>query len=200
MLIHNWAILVVVSLFAFSTQATDIKENNAIEVAVKQASEAAPEHIVKNASFMRFAHGKFNIIKAGTNDFTCLVVHEPNGRYEPSCFNKPAMKSVFFSYQMHMKYLYMGYDAKQTHQKLVQAFQLGELPKPETGSLVYMMSRNNRNYVHHTKTLRKGVPHQMYFYPKLADETFSLGGHSSKHWPALWQGFPAMSALIVPVQ
>lgn len=178
-----------------TAQASDLKENEKIEMEIRQASEGAPAHIVEHASFMRFVDGAFQLIKTGTNGFTCLVVHEPLGRYEPSCFNPPAMKSVFYTYQMHMKYLYMGYDYAQTYQKLVQAFENGTLPLPEPASLVYMMSPNNQNYYPQTNTVKKGMPHQMYFYPKLSDETFSLAADG----PFLWQGFPAMSALIVPV-
>ena len=187
--------LALLLFYVATAQASDLKANNDIEIAINQAGEAAPKHIVKDASFMRFEQGKFHLIKTGSNGFTCLVVHEPNGRYEPSCFNTPAIKSVFYTYQMHMKYLYMGYDEKQTYQKLVDAFKQGDLPLPETASLVYMMSPKNINYDPSTKTLRKGMPHQMYFYPKLTDTTFSLG----ERGPFLWQGFPAMSALIVPV-
>jgi hypothetical protein len=188
-----------VSLFFFltvsSTQATDLKEQESIKKEIQQASEAAPVHIVEHASFMRFVDGEFRSVKTGSNGFTCLVVREPLGRYEPTCFNPPAMKSVFYTYQMHMKYLYMGYDYSQTYQKLVQAFEHKKLPLPEPASLVYMMSPNNQNYYPQSKTVKKGMAHQMYFYPKLTDETFSLASGG----PFLWQGFPAMSALIVPV-
>lgn len=180
---------------ALSAQAADLKEQDSIQIEIRQASEAAPAHIVEHASFMRFVDGEFRSIKTGTNGFTCLVVREPLGRYEPTCFNPPAMKSVFYTYQKHMKYLYMGYDYPQTYQRLVQDFEDKKLPLPEPASLVYMMSPNNQNYYPQTKTIKKGMAHQMYFYPKLTDETFSLGSDG----PFLWQGFPAMSALIVHV-
>lgn len=189
----------IILLSTATAQGTDFKGQKAnlevVQKEIQQASEAAPLHITEHASFMTFTNGEFRLIKSGSNDFTCLVVREPNGRYEPACFNQPAMNSVFYTYQMHMKLMYMGYDAKQTYQKLALAFEGGQLPLPETASLVYMMSPNNETYDQHKKVLKKGMRHHMYFYPKLAYNTFSLAPQG----PSLWQGFPAMSALIVKV-
>ncbi|MFT6989721.1 MAG: hypothetical protein ACJASL_001694 [Paraglaciecola sp.] len=195
MYLSKWFVNLFLISITLPSQATDLKVKKDIQTEIRQASEAASAHIVEHASFMRFVDGEFRLIKTGTNGFTCLVVREPLGRYEPTCFNPPAMQSVFYTYQMHMKYLYMGYDYPQTYQKLVQAFEDEKLPLPEPASLVYMMSPKNQNYYPQTKTIKKGMPHQMYFYPKLTDETFSLASGG----PFLWQGFPAMSALIVPV-
>lgn len=195
MYLSKWFVSLLFISTAIPTQATDLKEQDDIQTEILQASEAAPKHIVEHASFMRFVDGEFQLIKTGTNGFTCLVVREPLGRYEPTCFNPPAMQGVFYTYQMHMKYLYMGYNSQQTYQILVQAFEDKKLPLPEPASLVYMMSPNNQNYYPQSKTVKKGMAHQMYFYPKLTDETFSLASGG----PFLWQGFPAMSALIVPV-
>jgi hypothetical protein len=195
MYISKWFISLLFISTALSAQATDLKEHEMIQTEISHASEGAPEHIVEHASFMQFVDGEFHLIKTGSNGFTCLVVREPLGRYEPTCFNPPAMKSVFYTYQMHMKYLYMGYDCSQTYQKIVQAFEHEKLPLPEPASLVYMMSPNNQNYYPQSKVVKKCMAHQMYFYPKLSDETFALASGGS----SLWQGFPAMSALIVPV-
>jgi hypothetical protein len=194
MYLSKWFTSIFFILTSLFIQASDLKEYGVIQAEVIQASEAAPTHIVQHANFMQFVDGKFRLIKSGTNDFTCLVIREPLGRYEPACFNQPAMKSVFYSYQMHMKYLYMGYNYQQTYQALAQAFEHKKLPLPEPASLVYMMSPNNQNYYPQTKSIKKGMAHQMYFYPKLTDDVFSLAAGG----PFLWQGFPAMSALIVP--
>jgi hypothetical protein len=92
---------------------------------------------------MRFIDGKFELLKMGTNGFTCLVVREPLGRYKLTNFNQPAMKSILYTYQIHMKSLFIGYDYQQTYPILAQTFGHGILPLPKSASLVYIMSPNN---------------------------------------------------------
>ncbi|MGJ8678933.1 chromate transporter [Paraglaciecola sp.] len=168
---------------------------NEQQTVIKQASEGAPAHITDSASFMMFSQGGFELIKQGNNNFTCLVVSNPQGRYEPSCFNQEAMRSVFPSYELQMQYLYQGLSHSKTVKKLADAFKQGQLPNAEHGSLVYMMSKHNKYFDPHHGTLGDSPVHQMYFFPKLADNTFSL----VKGGPFLWQGFPHLSALIVVV-
>lgn len=123
------------------------------------------------------------------------MVSNPQGRYEPSCFNQQAMRSVFPAYELQMKLLYQGVSHPETDKKLAEAARQNNLPAAEHGSLVYMMSKHNKYYNSHHDSLGSSPVHQMYFFPKLADSTFSLKSGS----PMLWQGFPHLSALIVVV-
>ncbi len=177
---------ILISQIFYSQTPEEIQE-------IKYASEAAPNHITDNASFMMFKDGKYVEIKKGTNNFTCFVIRNPNGRYEPSCLNEEAMRSIFPTYEMHTQLLYNEVSDKNALTKIEEAFKEGIIPTAETGALVYMMSPNNKVYNHNTKSLIKMPAHQMYFYPKISDETFSLTGTS----PWLWQGYPHLSSLIV---
>ncbi len=163
---------------------------------IKNASEAAPEHITSAATILKFTGTEFIPIQKGTNNFTCFTVTEPKGRFEPACLNKEAMRSVFPTYALHMKLMYKGFSYTETSKKLGAAYKKGEIPTAETAALVYMMSPNNIVYDPKTDAVRPFPTHQMYFYPKLENETFSL----KKGPPWLWQGFPHMSALIVYVK
>lgn len=176
-------------LFATYAQAQSREQQEII-----LASEAAPDHISNEASFMIFDGGEFHYIKKGSNNFTCMVIREPKGRFEPACLNREAMASVFPTYEMHMKLMYeAGLSMEETLQALARAHQQGQIPNATTGSLVYMMSPNNKVYDYRRQALVSSPVHQMYFYPKLNDETFSLEPGSV----FLWQGYPHLSALIV---
>ncbi|MGK0299024.1 MAG: hypothetical protein ACI9XC_002650 [Gammaproteobacteria bacterium] len=159
------------------------------------AAEGAPKHITDEASYLKFVNGKFESIKKGTNNFTCFVVREPKGRYEPSCLNEEAMRSVFPTYELQMNLLYSGLSYEETYKRTELAFKNTQIPTAEVGSLVYMMSPNNKFYNQSTEKLERSPVHQMYYYPKLQDSTFSIKDGP----PWLWQGFPHMSALIVVV-
>lgn len=174
---------------AFSAQASALTDEERQEI--KYASEGAPSNVTDNASFMKFEDGQFKLFKKGSNNFTCLVVRDPKGRFEPSCFNQEAMRTVFYTYQFHMAKLYSGH----TEQQAMAAIAKAHLPVAETGSLVYMMSPNNKMYNYKKEKLGTTPIHHMYYFPKLPNETFALGKGS----PRLWQGYPHLSALIVVI-
>lgn len=157
------------------------------------ASQAAPSNITEHASFMMFRDGGFVLLKEGKNNFTCLVVRNPQGRFEPSCFNTEARNSVLYTYELEMKLLYEGMSPEGVLSVINNHFLEGTLPTAITGSLVYMMSPNNKFYNYSTKTLGTTPIHQMYYYPKLPDQTFSLPTGRVM----LWQGYPHLSALII---
>lgn len=182
----------IFSLFLTSTFSIELNDQQIISM----ASEAAPDNVTSNATIMKFADGKFHTIRTGSNNFTCMVVSNPNGRYEPSCFNEEAMRSVFPTYQYEMSQLYQGKNQETVNQLINSEFKKGKLPSAEHGALVYMMSPNNKWYDEKSNSLKPTPVHQMYYYPKLSNETFSL---SSKD-VFMWQGYPHLTALIVVVE
>lgn len=182
----------LLALILFAAQpALSLSDQDNAEI--KFASEGAPKHITENASFMKFENNKFVRIVKGKNNFTCLVVREPKGRFEPSCFNEQARRSILPTYELHMSLLVKGFSNKEVYTKIGLAFDKGELPGAETGSLVYMMSSNNRTSILESGKFYPTPVHQMFYYPRLKDEVFSLKGSTS----SLWQGFPHLSALVV---
>ena len=84
------SIVVLCSFFTPDSWALTALE----EAEIAAASEAAPSHITGNATFMIFREGRFETISKGTNNFTCLVMRNPQGRFEPACLNEEAMSSV----------------------------------------------------------------------------------------------------------
>ncbi len=179
-------VCLVLATECFALSKEDVKE-------IAHAAEAAPLHITGDATFLKFRNSKFVKIKNGKNNFTCFVVREPKGRYEPSCLNEQAVRSILPAYELHMKLLYKGLSYDETYAAIDKAFKSGKLPTAETGSLVYMMSPNNKFY--YKGKIVSTLIHHMYFYPKLDDKVFSLAEGPI----SLWQGFPHLSALIVSV-
>ena len=78
--------MIVASIYSTHCYAIDIQRE------ILLASKAAPTYITNSASYMIFQNGKFELIKQGENNFTCLVVRNPEGRFEPACFNEQAMR------------------------------------------------------------------------------------------------------------
>ena len=186
----KYLILVLLNL----TCATCFALSEIDRLEIQRASEGAPPHITKDATFLKFEDGKFALVQQGSNNFTCAVIHDPNGRYEPSCFNEQAVRSILPAYELHMKLLYEGKSYDETYTLLKGAFASGKLPTSESAALVYMMSPNNKIY--RDGQLKSSPVHQMYFFPKLKNDVFSLGQGPV----SIWQGFPHLSALIVVLE
>lgn len=186
-------LLPLITLFA-ATPVTGAEFS--IEAEIAAASEAAPANVTAAATYLAFEQDHFQILRTGTNNFTCLVIRDPQGRFEPACLNEEAMRSVFPTYALEMKLLYAGTAPSDIKRHLSEAYSAGQIPAAEPGALVYMMSQNNLNYNADSEILAPTPVHQMYYFPKISDETFSLTGNLPVR---LWQGFPHLSALIVDV-
>jgi len=188
--------IVILHLFAVMALVPAASAESSIETEIALAAEAAPTQITNEASYLLFEHDSFRTLRSGTNNFTCLVVRNPQGRSEPACFNAEAMRSVFPTYELEMKLLYAGTPIAEVTQRLSEAFNDGLIPAAETGALVYMMSQNNLYFNPATEVLGPTPVHQMFYFPKLSDETFSLNGNPTTR---LWQGYPHLTALIVDI-
>jgi hypothetical protein len=186
--------LIGLCLFFCALQAHALTEQEQREIA--EASEAAPAQITRDASFMIFRNGHFERIRAGTNNFTCLVMRDPAGRFEPACLNAQAMASVFPTYEFHTARLYEGATQETVMSEIKSRFDAGKLPSAAVGALVYMMSARNGRYDARGERVATISPHQMYFMPKIPNEWFTLARGPG---PSLWQDYPHMSCLIVPV-
>ncbi|MCG8412920.1 MAG: hypothetical protein MI746_01765 [Pseudomonadales bacterium] len=186
-------LILVITLFAATTVANT---EFSIEAEIAAAAEAAPPHITAAATYLAFEQDHFQTLRTGTNNFTCLVIRDPQGRFEPACLNEEAMRSVFPTYALEMKLLYAGTPPSAIKQRLADAYSAGQIPTAEPGAIVYMMSQNNLNYNAATEILAPTPVHQMYYFPKMPDETFSLTANLPVR---LWQGFPHLSALIVDI-
>ena len=135
--------ILLLSLLAMPLLASKFSDSEIIAM----ASEGAPDDITSKATIMKFDNDQFRTIRKGKNNFTCMVISDPQGRYEPSCFNKEAMRSVFSTYEFQMRQLYEGKTHEVVNQEIQEEFKKGHLPTAETGALVYMMSPNNKMFI-----------------------------------------------------
>ncbi len=186
----------LLSIATLFTSAPVASAEYSVEAEIAAASEAAPAHITDGATYLAFEQGSIRTIRNGTNNFTCIVIRDPQGRFEPACLNEEAMRSVFPTYELEMKLLYAGTPPAEVKHHLSDAYNAGDIPTAEVGALVYMMSTNNLNFNAATEILAPTPVHQMYYFPKMPDETFSLKGELPVR---LWQGYPHLSALIVDI-
>ena len=88
------------------------------ESEVPDAQEAAPKHITQEATFLVWSVDRYITKIKGTNEFTCLVLKDMKGRFEPSCLNKAAMESVLPVYEYQTQLLLNGENISDIYKKI----------------------------------------------------------------------------------
>ena len=164
-----------------------------IESELEQAKEAAPIHITSNASYMVWESAHFVTKVQGSNGFVCLVLKDPQGRYEPSCLNQKAMKSIFPIYEYQTKLLYQGKNIDTIYKNIAEKVKAGEFILPDHGTLVYMMSPKNKFYRHRQGKLIDVPPHIMLYHPKIDSD--SLGFNGKNGLPMFYDEYPHLSVI-----
>ncbi len=182
-----WLLLLISPLVFAGNSITQLEKEIAL------AKEAAPVHITKDANFMIWEENKFVFKIKGDGDFVCLVLRDDKGRYEPSCLNQSAMKSVLPIYEFQARELYKGKSINEIYQKISEKVASGEFPKAEPGALVYMMSPKNKFYDHFNNKLMDITPHVMLYYPKLKQESMGFNGQDGL--PMMYDEYPHLTVV-----
>ena len=165
----------------------------AYETELKDAAEGAPKHITKNASYMVWSGDKYVSKLKGSNEFVCLVLRDSKGRFEPSCLNMAAMKSVFPIYEYEAQLLQKGKNISDIHNAIEEKFKQGYFEIPSPGAIVYMMSKRNKFYNHFEQKLVDVGPHIMLYLPKINESSLGLNGQDGL--PRFYNEYPHLSVI-----
>ena len=157
------------------------------------AKQGAPEHVSAEATIMVWQGDKFSTLIHGGNSFTCLVLRDDKGRYEPSCLNKAAMQAVFPVYEYQTAQLAKGNNIKTIHANIKKMAKAGTFTAPAPGAVVYMMAEDNKYYDHFSNTLMDISPHIMLYYPAL--DAAELGFDGDNGIPMFYDEYPHLSVV-----
>lgn len=167
------------------------------EQEITAAREAAPLNITKEASYRVWENDRFVPKITGTNEFVCLVLTDEKGRYEPSCLNQAAMRSVYPVYEYQTRQLARGMSIQDIYKNIKKMSVNQKLPAPDPGALVYMMSPSNTFYDHFSQKLIDVKPHVMLYLPQLNASSlgFSLDNHNKYGLPMFYDEYPHLSVI-----
>lgn len=168
-----------------------IASGNSSEIVM--AKEGAPSHISDNASILVWENGRYIQKVKGSNEFLCFVSSDNQGTFEPSCINEAARKAILPVYEFQRRMLEQKMDIKEIHNNISIKSKKGEFLSPETGSVVYMMSKRNKFYDHFGKKLVTVEPHIMLYIPKI--KATSLGFNGKGGLPVFYSDFPHLSVI-----
>ena len=157
------------------------------------AKKGAPKHVSAQATIMVWLGDKFSTLIQGSNAFTCLVLRDDKGRYEPSCLNKAAMQAILPVYEYQTAQLAKGINIKTIHANIKKMAEAGTFTAPAPGGVVYMMAPDNKYYDHFSNTLMDIPPHIMLYYPTL-DKT-EIGFNNDNGVPMFYDEYPHLSVV-----
>jgi hypothetical protein len=155
------------------------------------ARSAAPRSVAKDADVLAFGPKGYETAVRGTNGFVCIVVRSWDKNFDspdfwnpkvraPQCFNKPAARSVLPDYLKRTEWVLAGLSQAQMVERTRAAVAAHEIPAPEMGAMIYMMSK--AGYLGDDAG-GPWYPHVMFVLPRTTDN----------EWGADLQGSPIFS-------
>jgi hypothetical protein len=145
------------------------------ELQIRLAESAAPPAIASGASVYVLGPNGYELARAGTNGFTCLVSRELVNTMEPECYDAEGtattLKARFFVEQQRSK----GVNEEQ----IAGAVELGYKEKrfiaPRRAGIVYMMSDHNFVFDPEEKKVIRFPGHLMFYAPYLTSKDVGEG-------------------------
>lgn len=171
------------------------------------ARSAAPDAISGDAKILVLGRHGYETAVEGTNGFVCVVERgwmSPSGAPEfwnpklrgPVCFNPPAARSVLPTTYMRTEMALAGRTKAEIIEGNKAAFEKGELPPLEAGSMSYMMSKG----AYLTDRGDHNVAHLMFYAPPLEGKVW---GADMPESPVMlipqFKGVQPIDVFIVPV-
>jgi len=165
-----------------------LSSSQADEIAL--ARSAAPPSIAADAEILALGAKGYETAVKGKNGFVCIVERPWSHNYDkpdfwnpkvrqPHCFNAAAARSVLPVYLKRTEWVLSGLSRTEMLLRTKDAVAAHQIPSPEPGSMVYMMSKDGY--------LADGVGH---WYPHLM---FLQPRTSGAEWGADLKGSPVFS-------
>jgi hypothetical protein len=175
------AILLLAALVSAQHEALTVDDIHTIdahtprELQVRLAESAAPPGIASDASIYVLGPHGYELARAGTNDFTCLVNRQRADTMEPECYDAEGtattLKARFFVEEHRSK--------GASEQQIATALELGYKQKrflaPRRPGIVYMMSNHNFVFDPDDKKVIRFPGHLMFYAPYLTAKDVGTG-------------------------
>jgi hypothetical protein len=146
------------------------------------ARSAAPESISRDAEVMVLGRQGYETVVKGKNGFVCMVERSwmapfddpeflnPDQRL-PLCLNAPAARTHLPLTLKTTQLALAGLSKTEIFDGIKAAFDKKELPLPESGSMCYMMSKQQ----YFSRKYGNADPHLMFWFPKTDDMLWGSG-------------------------
>ncbi len=145
---------------------------------VALALSAAPDYLQEQATVYVLTSDGYEIVKRGTNSFSCIVNRDSSTVIKPTCFDVEGQETVIPKIVYVGNRLLSGDDIDLINESVAKKFESGEFISQRRPGVAYMLSRYNRPVNRATGKLGFFPPHVMFHAPNLTNEDI---GHDMNH-------------------
>ncbi|MFO1186386.1 MAG: hypothetical protein U1E87_02370 [Alphaproteobacteria bacterium] len=107
------------------------------------AMSAGPPSIAKNATIYVLKRGGYQLARAGTNGFACLVVREKADTLEPQCYDPEGVASLLPVDLETARLRELGSTPSEIEAAIGRGYAEGRFRPPRRGGVTYMLSTEN---------------------------------------------------------
>jgi hypothetical protein len=137
------------------------------------ARSAAPDAISRDAEILVLGRHGYETAVKGKNGFVCMVERSWTSPYDdpefldpkerlPLCLNPPAARTHLPFTLKSTELAFAGLSKTQMFRRIKAAYKTGKLPLPESGSMCYMMSKQQ----YFGPVYKNADPHLMFWFPQ----------------------------------
>lgn len=146
---------------------------------VSLALSAAPDYLRGGASVYVLRTSGYELIKQGTNPFTCIVNRDDPRVLKPTCLDAEGTATVIPKIRYFGSQILQGRNVSDINSDIESKFETGEFISQRRPGVAYMLSRYNRPVNSETGELGFFPPHIMFHAPNLTDSDI---GHDMDHF------------------
>lgn len=153
------------------------------------ALSAAPEHLRSGASVYVLKQAGFELVRKGTNGFSCIVNRDHPLNQKPTCYDAEGSETILPKVLRFGELLMKGVPLEQIKAEIEQGFRSGKFISPRRPGVAYMLSGDVKNYNASTGKVESFPPHVMFYAPNLTNADIGSDGNFEPGLPSIaYQG------------
>lgn len=174
------AVLAAVAVHAgpLMSQRTDAFRDGTTDE-IRLAASAGPPHVSAAATIYRRTARGYEIARAGTNGFACLVEQSHPSSSEPICYDREGVASHLQATLARAAWRAQGVDSAEITRRIVEGYERGTFRAPQRPGIAYMLSPETRFWNPSTGAIEAGTPHLMFYAPNLTNA--DIGSRGEHH-------------------
>jgi hypothetical protein len=159
------------------------------EKEIAMALSAAPEHLRAGASVYVLKEAGFELVRKGTNGFSCIVNRDHPLNQKPTCYDSEGSATILPKVLRFGELLRKGMPLEQIRNEIAEGFRTGKYISPRRPGVAYMLSGDVRNYNASTGQVESFPPHVMFYAPNLTNADIGSDGNFEPGLPSIaYQG------------
>jgi hypothetical protein len=175
------AVLALTMLFGTTAAGQDLASIKKVDastprgIQIKMAEAAAPKEITSAATMLVLGKKGYEVVREGSNGFTCLIQRQTPETMEPECFDREGSKTTLEKVKFVEVQRSKGIDEKEISRQVEAGYTTGKFKAPSKPGIVYMLSPYNRVLSPATNTITEFPGHLMFYAPYLTKNDIGHG-------------------------